>query len=307
MMPSRPSTATRLLVALTCAVGLAAAAAAPAQATFPGANGRIFFDTQFGAVPSQIFSVRPSGGGVVQLTHFRNGSAAMNPRVSKDGGRVVFAVVNSSGQSAVWVMRADGTGAHRVSHDRGYDDGHPNWSPDGSRIVFSRCSRLLFTCRVATMDVSGNRIRELTHDYWHDGSVDTPVWSPDGTRIAFQSDRGGYDSRVWVVRADGVGLRRLTPSRVTAGLPDWSPDGSHIVFTGGTHVPFIGLMRPDGSDLRRIGPVVCCAQYSPDGRRFTVHDDARPGLAVMAVDGSGLHTVAGVPASIGDATWGAER
>jgi dipeptidyl aminopeptidase/acylaminoacyl peptidase len=306
MMRSRSVTASRTLVALACAVGLASAAA-PAQATFPGANGRIFFDTPFGAEPSQIFSVKPSGGGVVQLTHLRDGSSAMNPRVSRDGGRVVFSVVDPSGGSAVWMMRADGTSPHRISHDSGYDDTHPNWSPDGSRIVFSRCSQFLFTCRIAIMDVRGNRIRELTHGFWHDGSVDTPVWSPDGRRIAFQSDRGGYDSRVWTVRADGGGLRRLTPSRVAAGLPDWSPDGAHIVFTGGTHVPFIGLMRPDGSGLRRIGPVVCCAQYSPDGTKFTVHDDDQPGLAVMGRDGSGLHTVAGVPASVGDATWGAAR
>ena len=79
------------------------------------------------------------------------------------------------------------------------------------------------------------------------------------------------------------------------------------MFTGGTHVPFIGLVRPDGSGLRRIGPVVCCAQYSPDGKRFTVHDDTGPGLSIMNSDGSGLHLIAGVPPSVGDSAWAAAR
>ncbi len=295
-------------VAAVCALAFVVlATSVTAQATFPGKNGRIFFDTPFGANPSQIFSVNASGGGVLQLTSFGDGSSALDPRVSSDGGRVVFAVQDPSGQSAVWLMRANGANRHAVSHDAGYDDSHPNWSPDGSRIVFSRCSQFLFTCRIATMNLNGNDVRELTHGYWHDAAGDTPVYSPDGTRIAFASDRGGYDSRIWVVGADGTHLRSITPPRITAGLPDWAPDGAHIVFTGGTHVPFIGLVQPDGGGLRRIGPVVCCAQYSPDGKRFTVHVDAKPGLSVMNSDGSGLHLVAGVPPSVGDSAWGAAR
>jgi len=297
----------RRVVAVCALVLVVLATGVPAQATFPGTNGRIFFDTPFGGEPSQIFSVNASGGGVLQLTSFSDGSSALNPRVSADGGRVVFAVQDPSGQSAVWLMRANGTNRHPVSHDAGYDDSHPNWSPDGTRIVFSRCSQFLFTCRVATMNLNGNDVRELTHGYWHDGAGDTPVYSPDGTWIAFASDRGGYDSRIWVVRSDGTHLRSITPPRITAGLPDWAPGGTHIVFTGGTHVPFIGLVRPDGSGLRRIGPVVCCAQYSPDGKRFTVHNDTGPGLSIMNSDGSGLHLIAGVPPSVGDSAWAAAR
>ena len=74
-------------VAAVCALAFVAlATGVPAQATFPGENGRIVFDTPFGAEPSQIFSVKASGGGVLQLTSFRDGSSALNPRVSSDGG-----------------------------------------------------------------------------------------------------------------------------------------------------------------------------------------------------------------------------
>src|SRR5262249_40591523 len=130
----------RRAAAVCGVVLLSLASGVPAQATFPGTNGRIYYDTPLGAEPSQIFSVEAAGGGVVQLAFFRDGSSAVNPRVSADGGRVVFAVLDPTGQSAVWMMNANGTGRHRVSHDDGYDDTHPNWSPDGARIVFSRCS-----------------------------------------------------------------------------------------------------------------------------------------------------------------------
>jgi Tol biopolymer transport system component len=55
-----------------------------------------------------------------------------------------------------------------------------------------------------------------------------PSWSPDEKRIAFSSNRTGkYE--VWVINADGGGLRQLTQipgADVTA--PVWSPDGTRL-------------------------------------------------------------------------------
>src|SRR5437016_3804978 len=51
--------------------------------------------------------------------------------------------------------------------------------------------------------------------------------------IAFVSDRDGVDS-IYLVNADGTGLRRLVTSRAKlgdAGQPSWSPDGSRLAFT----------------------------------------------------------------------------
>ncbi len=68
-----------------------------------------------------------------------------------------------------------------------------------------------------------------------------PSWSPDGNRIAFagqsrgDAEREGTEdetdrSDVYVVGADGEGLRRLTSTH-DAGAPVWSPDGRAIVFS----------------------------------------------------------------------------
>ena len=67
-----------------------------------------------------------------------------------------------------------------------------------------------------------------------------PSWSPDGTRVAFagqsrrDAEREGTEdetdrSDVYVVGADGGGLRRLTSTH-DAGAPVWSPDGRAMVF-----------------------------------------------------------------------------
>ena len=56
-------------------------------------------------------------------------------------------------------------------------------------------------------------------------------WSPDGTRIAFSTNRAGGNFDIWVMRADGSDLRRLTAAEGTDINPEWSPDGRMIAFT----------------------------------------------------------------------------
>jgi Tol biopolymer transport system component len=97
-----------------------------------------------------------------------------------------------------------------------------------------------------------------------------PVWSPDGTRIAFIGDPGGVSFDLYVVNADGTGLRLVLATAIADERdPAWSPDGRRIVFSAdfaGTRA--IWQVDSDGNHLRRLttgaGPDRQPV-YSPDG------------------------------------------
>jgi serine/threonine protein kinase/Tol biopolymer transport system component len=95
--------------------------------------------------------------------------------------------------------------------------------------------------------------------------------SPDGRWIAYDTSSPQED--LFVLRADGTGLRRLTNDTAKDRVPHWSPDGSRILFfsnRGGKYEAW--AVRPDGSGLRQVtrvaGEPVYNPVWSPDGRRI---------------------------------------
>jgi TolB protein len=106
----------------------------------------------------------------------------------------------------------------------------PDWSPDGTTIVYS-AGGSLWTVR------PGAKPKRLTRppQPWQEDR--SPQWSPDGRWIAFSSTRTGFfDAELHLVRPDGTGLRRLTFTNgsdsepADDGMPAWRPDGSGLVF-----------------------------------------------------------------------------
>ena len=101
------------LTALLLAALLSLVAATPAQAGFPGTNGKIVFgSTRDG--PSEVYVVNPDGTGQTNLTN--NAAEDYGPAWSPNGTRIVFASDrNAAGFGDVFVMNADGSSPLRLT------------------------------------------------------------------------------------------------------------------------------------------------------------------------------------------------
>ena len=126
-------------------------------------------------------------------------------------------------------------------------------------------------------------------------------WSPDGTQVAFESDVDG-DMDIYVIGADGTGLRQLTGVEPDDDAhdegPSWSPDGLQLAFTSGPdnlngdiHV----MDAADGSDVRRItfneSPERGWGRdESPDWQGIPIGEDLRP-LGDLVTSGTGAYSV----------------
>ena len=75
-----------------------------------------------------------------------------------------------------------------------------------------------------------------------------PAWSPDGRRLAFVSRRSG-DEEIYVARADGTGITRLTTLPGPDLSPAWSPDGRRLAWSRNAE---IWTMSAAGAGKRRL-------------------------------------------------------
>jgi dipeptidyl aminopeptidase/acylaminoacyl peptidase len=141
---------------------------------------------------------------------------------SPDGTRIAY-TRSDAGHSTVWVMRADGGGQRRLTDDPGFA---PDWAPDGRRLLYLRMARNGGNPGLYTIHADGSARRRVGDAHvW----ARSARWSPDGTRIALSKQ-----DAIWVVNADGSGLRRI---RQSAADPWWTPDGRHLLFTAYAAAP----------------------------------------------------------------------
>lgn len=299
----------------------------PAEAAFPGANGKVFFEsTRTGS--SQIFSMNPNGSEQTNITRDRTLNQA-NPAVSPNGRLIAYQYARE-----VWVMKVDGTNKRRVVANAGTDP-TPSWSPNGKKIVFSKNRSDIWV-----VNADGTGQKQLTFTPNHQEY--DPAYSPDGTKIAYTlSGSGGLcnGTCIYSMSAGGKGQRNLTPEKnvkcadgtsfshdVVSQHASWSPNGSRIAFqgaggctaegsvTGGLN---IWRMNPDGSAKRQLtndeNTQDMQPAYSPDGKKiaFVSNRDSKAAfpqeLYTMNASGSGIRRLTANGAFAGHPDWQPRR
>ena len=151
------------------------------------------------------------------------------PAWSPDGRRIAFAREIHHERQNLWAVPATGGSPRLLLRASQFGQLHPRWSPDGRKIVFMQTVPPNFTWDLRILKVQTKQVTDLTSDPHNEFD---PAWSPDGKSIVFAGDtasRAGFRS-LYVIRADGSGLRRLTASSGDDSMPSWSPDGPTIVF-----------------------------------------------------------------------------
>jgi Tol biopolymer transport system component len=195
------------------------------------------------------------------------------PVFSPDGRRIVF-VSNRDDPDAsdVYVMRASGGPATRLTTLVGVNDGYASWSPDGRKILF-QSDRNASAVQLYVMNPNGSGQMRLTsgfdQEFW-------PTWSPDGRTILYVP---GAD--IWRMNADGTGQAPVTGDPVVReSAPSWSENGRWVAFghgpSGGPYE--IYKMRPNGSgfvNLTNHSAIDLYPKFGPQRPRLQVSRTGR--------------------------------
>jgi len=204
------------------------------DASLENIEGLIFFNSARTG-DSEIFRMNADGTEITNISKSPNTEDVM-PSVSSDGKKIVFMRGNFYDWDSyeIWYMNSDGSDQKQLT-DNDKADGHPDFSPNGEKIVFASLKD--GNEEIYIMNSDGLGLKRLTDN---PASDNDPDFSPDGAYIAFKSTRAYYENgvdqfldknyEIFIMDTTGLIVSRLTTDTLSDHDPDFSPDGKSIAF-----------------------------------------------------------------------------
>jgi Tol biopolymer transport system component len=306
---NRRKTVVKTLLSAAAAAGVAATLAQATVSASSAKNGQIVY-RHF----HSLFVVNADGTGERKLTKPPGGKIVDDqPDWSPDGSTIAFNRCTSS--CHVYTVAATGTGLRQLGPNAD-DRSEPAWAPNGKQLAYSRfwgrvVNDQFEQTEIYLMNANGGGARavtSITQGKPFSADVFHATWSPNGAQLAFEvkNSKQGEPAggrAVFVVAADGSGLRQVTPWELNGSAPDWSPDGKLIllrVVGAKEQHGNIYIVHPDGSGLKQLTrypapKTLELGSFSPDGKWITFSRFSSggpyPDVFAIRLDGSGLRQI----------------
>ena len=256
---------------LLAAMAASLLATAPADASFPGRNGRLaweFEEYDREGIQDHAIEIRGLDGKVrARLSRCKSldseegteGMCVYNPSFSPSGKRLTFdregrlAFAAPSGKSLVVLPKLTGA------------DDDPAFSPDGKELVFTGKEGRRHNLYTVRLD--GGGLKQITRNggKW-------PAWSSKG-QIAYCDGK-----HVWVMRPGRPGRTRVATGR----HPDWSPSGRSVAYDYKRSIYRKGVRK--GAARKRLVRNGVRPAFSPNGKRIVFQGDRGVNASILTMD-----------------------